>query len=95
MTIDLVRELIPSFEIIVLCDFNDHGAERLGSRTTDLVGRSVYDFTFVCGLTQLVSSPTRMLNMANLTEPLLYLRFGIQTTTNSPLQPYSGRHTTT
>ncbi|KAA5676903.1 hypothetical protein F3G23_29600, partial [Klebsiella pneumoniae] len=47
-------------EVVVLGDFNAHHQEWLGSRTTDLPGRTAYDFALAYGLSQLVTQPTRV-----------------------------------
>ncbi|CAG5011737.1 unnamed protein product [Parnassius apollo] len=60
MATDLLLQQISSKEIVILGDFNAHHAEWLGSRLTDHAGRSVHDFALAYGLTQLVTSPTRI-----------------------------------
>ncbi|CAG4993662.1 unnamed protein product [Colias eurytheme] len=57
---DNLLQQFPSSELIVLGDFNAHHADWLGSRVTDYAGRTVFDFALSNGLTQLVSSPTRI-----------------------------------
>ncbi|TLP41777.1 hypothetical protein FEG32_18870, partial [Acinetobacter baumannii] len=55
-----VLEQYPSAEVVVLGDFNAHHQEWLGSRTTDLPGRTAYDFALAYGFSQLVTQPTRV-----------------------------------
>ncbi|CAG4916568.1 unnamed protein product [Colias eurytheme] len=72
-TADAVHEQIPSAEIIILGDFNAHHTQWLGSRTTDHAGRSVHNFAMAYGLTQLVSSITRLPDIADHTPSILDL----------------------
>lgn len=60
MASDLVLQQIPAAETVLLGDFNAHHAEWLNSCKTDHAGRSVRDFALAHGLTQLVSTPTRI-----------------------------------
>ncbi|XP_045500068.1 uncharacterized protein LOC123697570 [Colias croceus] len=71
--IDTLLVQFPSAELVVLGDFNAHHVEWLGSRTTDHAGRTVHDFALAYGLTQLVSSPTRIPDVEGHTPSLLDL----------------------
>ncbi|CAK1602927.1 unnamed protein product [Parnassius mnemosyne] len=73
MATDSLLQQVPSAEIVILGDFNAHHAEWLGSRLTDHAGRSVYDFALAYGLTQLVTSPTRIPDVEDHTPSLLDL----------------------
>ncbi|CAK1600021.1 unnamed protein product [Parnassius mnemosyne] len=71
MATDSLLQQVPSAEIVILGDLNAHHAEWLGSRLTDHAGRSVYDFALAYGLTQLVTSPTRIPDVEDHTPSLL------------------------
>ncbi|CAK1596057.1 unnamed protein product [Parnassius mnemosyne] len=90
MATDFLLQQIPSAEIVILGDFNAHHAEWLGSRLTDHAGRSVYDFALAYGLTQLVTSPTRIPDVEDHTPSLLDLLLtshpdGYQVSVDAPL----------
>ena len=90
MVADSVLEQMPSVEIVILGDFNAHHADWLGSRSTDHAGRSVHDFALAYGLSQLVSSPTRVPDVADHVPSLLDLLLtshpeGFQVTVDAPL----------
>ncbi|CAK1584849.1 unnamed protein product [Parnassius mnemosyne] len=90
MAADSVLQQVPSAEIVILGDFNAHHAEWLGSRSTDHAGRSVYDFALAYGLTQLVTSPTRIPDVEDHVPSLLDLLLtshpdGYQVSVDAPL----------
>ena len=70
---DSVLERYPSAKIVILGDFNAHYAKWLGSRFTDHTGKSVHNFALAYGLSQLVSSPTRVPDVMEHTPSLLDL----------------------
>lgn len=87
---DYVLEQIPSAEIVVLGDFNAHHIEWLGSQRTDHAGRSVHAFAMAYGLTQVISSPTRVPDVEDHMPSLLDLLLtshpdGYQVTVDAPL----------
>ncbi|CAG4968326.1 unnamed protein product [Parnassius apollo] len=90
MAADSLLQQIPSAEVVILGDFNAHHAEWLGSRLTDHAGRSVHDFALAYGLTQLVTSPTRIPDVEDHAPSLLDLLLtshpdGYQISVDAPL----------
>ncbi|CAK1584631.1 unnamed protein product [Parnassius mnemosyne] len=91
MAADSVLRQVSSAEIVILGDFNAHHGGWLGSRLTDhAICRSVYDFALAYGLTQLVTSPTRIPDVEDHVPSLLDLLLtshpdGYQVSVDAPL----------
>ena len=71
--IDDMLSQTPSAEVVIFGDFNAHNDSWLGSRATDHGGRAAFDLTMANGLSQLVESPTRLLDVDNHNASLLDL----------------------